>query len=529
MTLTCKNWFLFRFATRYRHFLLAVLLGLCVLAFGLGAIYLHARGSLENLVEEKANIASALFQNTIDEAHTAVNKATPLLSTTCNPDTAEELKRISVLSPNIRTINLVKNDYIYCSSLFNRRLKKNANTRISVDYRLFLTTHNYFNPNEKILFLSEKVGDKYAIASIDVHYIKKTLKTIGQNIPLTITLNNKQSVAYSTLYPATKDGTLVALDSRDNEFIISSRISQKMYLDYMLSHLYIAMFLCAIFAFIISVNGYRQLKRPRSLQEELQRAVDENEFLPYLQPIVNAHGRICGAEILIRWHHPSQGFIMPDLFIPLAEDTGLINVMTTQLLSCVKSYLHNNQSYLPDGFHLAINISPAQCNNLLFYQDCLSFISAFPEGKVKLVAELTEREFIKDTGNAALLFEKLHNLGVQIALDDFGTGHSSLAYINQFNIDIIKIDKSFTQLIGSVDMPSHIVDNVVDLANRLDIDVVAEGVENTTQEAYLKQHNIQFFQGYLYDKPLPPAIFMEKMKEQSDIQARLQANTTVEE
>ncbi|MBV7263624.1 cyclic diguanylate phosphodiesterase [Photobacterium sp. WH24] len=527
MTLTCKSWFIIRFAIRYKHFLLAVLLGLSVLAFGLGGIYLHARGSLESLVNEKANIASALLQNTMDEAHIAVNKATPLLGAACTPATAEELKRISVLSPNIRTINLVKDDYVYCSSLFSRTLKKNANTHISIDNRLFLATHNYFNPNENILFLSSKAGDRYAIASIDVHYIKKTLKTIGQKIPLTVTLNNQQRVTYNTFYSETKNGTLIALNSRDDEFTISSRISQQMYLDYMLSHLYIPIYLCIIIAIIISINGYRQLKRPRSPQEELRRAVEDNEFLPYLQPIVNHQGRICGAEILMRWHHPNQGFIMPDLFIPLAEDTGLITIMTTQMLTSVKSYLLQNQHYLPDGFHLAINISPGQCNDLLFYNDCLSFMSAFPEGKVKLVAELTEREFIEDTGNAALLFEKLHNLGVQIALDDFGTGHSSLAYINQFNIDIIKIDKSFTHLIGSVDMPSHIVDNVVDLANRLNIDVVAEGVENATQEAYLKLRNIQFFQGYFYDKPIPPAVFIEKMQQQSDRQARLSADLSL--
>ncbi|UIP29094.1 cyclic diguanylate phosphodiesterase [Photobacterium sp. TLY01] len=515
--------------TRYQHFLLAFLLGISILALGLGGIYLHARSNLEDLVSEKANIANALLQNTIDEAHTAVNRAIPLLDATCTPATATELKHIAVLSPNIRTVNLVKDQYIYCSSLIDHALTKNANTHIIVATRLFLTTHNYFNPNERILFLGEKVGEKYVIASIDVQYIKKTLKTIGQKVPLTITLNNQQSMTYTTYYPETKDGTLIALNSRDHEFVISSRISQKMYLDYMLSHLYIAMFLCSVLAVIIGVNGYRQFKRPRSLQEELRRGVEEKEFLPYLQPIVNAQGRICGAEILMRWRHPSQGFIMPDLFIPLAEDTGLINLMTTQVLSSVKSYLLQNHQYLPDGFHLAINISPGQCNNLLFYQDCVSFISAFPEGKVKLVAELTEREFIQDSGNAALLFEKLHHLGVQIALDDFGTGHSSLAYINQFNFDIIKIDKSFTHLIGSVDMPSHIVDNVVDLANRLNIDVVAEGVENTTQEAYLKQHKIQFFQGYLYDKPLPPAIFIEKMKQQSDLQTRLPADKPIEE
>ncbi|NAW88073.1 cyclic diguanylate phosphodiesterase [Photobacterium halotolerans] len=528
MTLTCKNWFLIRFVTCYKHFLLAMLLGLSVLTLGLGGIYLHGRSNLEDLVKEKATIANALFQNTIDEAHVAINKATPLLGAACTPATAAELKRISVLSPNIRTVNLVKDDYIYCSSLFSKALKRNANTRIAGDSHLFLATHNYFNPNEKILFLSSAVGETYAIASIDVQYIKKTLKTIGQKIPLTITLNNQQRVTYATSYSETEDGTLIALNSRDDEFTISSRISQTMYLDYMLSHLYISMSLCVIIAIVISINGYRQLKRPRSLQEELRRAVKENEFLPYLQPIVNHQGRVCGAEILMRWHHPNQGFIMPDLFIPLAEDTGLINVMTTQALTSVKSYLLQNHQYLPDGFHLAINISPCQCNDLLFYKDCLSFMSAFPEGKVKLVAELTEREFIKDTGHAALLFEKLHNLGVQIALDDFGTGHSSLAYINQFNIDIIKIDKSFTHLIGSVDMPSHIVDNVVDLANRLNIDVVAEGVENATQETYLKQHNIQFFQGYLYDKPLPPAIFMQKMKEQSHGQKRLQAAPSFE-
>ncbi|MEI8595353.1 CSS-motif domain-containing protein [Photobacterium sp. Hal280] len=156
MISTCKNWFLIRFATRYKHFLLAVLLGLSVLAFGLCGIYLHGRGNLDNLVEEKATIANALFQNTIDEAHTAVNKATPLLSTACTTATAEELKRISVLSPNIRTVNLVEDNYIYCSSLINHALTRNENTHIPVTTRLFLATHNYLNPNERILFLGKK-------------------------------------------------------------------------------------------------------------------------------------------------------------------------------------------------------------------------------------------------------------------------------------------------------------------------------------------------------------------------------------
>ncbi|MCM0150525.1 EAL domain-containing protein [Photobacterium galatheae] len=457
----------------------------------------------------------SLLQNILDEALNTTFQASLLLEAHCDNQTTGQLKRMATLAPNIRSVNLIQDNYIYCSSLFDQELSKSDQTYFEVDDTVFIKTHNYFNPDEKILFISHRQGERYAIASIDIQYIKKLLNTLSNHIPLTITLNNRQNVTYSTGYSPETKGTRIALNSDNQQLTITSVLSEKMYLSYLGNSFALPVILSCIIALSAGIMFYQYLNRPLSLREALYQAVSNDDFIPLLQPIVNPHGDICGAEVLLRWNHPKQGFMMPDQFIPLAETTGLIHKMTSQALSKVKNHLIEHQPLLPDGFHLAINISPEQCNDLTFYEDCQHFLSSFPNGKIQLIIELTERELIQSTTRAIRLFDKLRTLGAQIALDDFGTGHASLSYINQFEIDILKIDKSFIRKIGSLDRPSHIVDNVVDLAERLNIEIVAEGVENLTQEAYLKQRHIQYFQGYLYDKPLAPEIFIERLARQS--------------
>ncbi len=501
--------------TSVKYSLIASLLACFILAVSFSGIYLHARNSLQSIVAEKEAIIMSLLQNIIDEAVNTTYQASLLLKAPCNSQTTDQLKRIATLAPNIRSVNLIRDNYIYCSSLFDRELQKSEKTYFQVEDRVFLKTHNYFSPNEKILFISHQQDERFAIASIDIQNIKKLLNTIGNHIPLTITLNNHQNVTYSTVFSPETSGTQITLNSDNGRLSISSVLTENMYLSHLADTFSLPLILSLIVAASAGSFFYQHLNRPLSLREELHRAVSSDDFKPLLQPIVNPQGEICGAEVLLRWYHPNQGFIMPDQFIPLAETTGLIHEMTSQALSKIQNHLAQNQQLLPDGFHLAINISPGQCKGLAFYEDCRHFLSAFPNGKVRLIIELTERQWVQDIQQAALLFEKLHALGAQIALDDFGTGHSSLSYINQFDIDIIKIDKSFIRQIGSVDVPSHIVDNVLDLAERLNIEVVAEGVENRIQETYLKKRHIQYFQGYLYDKPLAPEIFIERLQRQS--------------
>ncbi|MCP3291484.1 EAL domain-containing protein, partial [Aeromonas hydrophila] len=153
--------------------------------------------------------------------------------------------------------------------------------------------------------------------------------------------------------------------------------------------------------------------------------------------------------------------------------------------------------------HFGFNISASHCKDMSLLEDCRDFINAFRENPIKLVLELTERELIVADETTDRLFAELHQLGVFIAIDDFGTGHSSLTYLQQFQVDFLKIDQSFVGMIGSDALSSHIVENVIDLATRLGLLLVAEGVENEVQAAYLRARQVNFLQGYLYGRPMP--------------------------
>ncbi|EGH1375415.1 EAL domain-containing protein, partial [Escherichia coli] len=171
-------------------------------------------------------------------------------------------------------------------------------------------------------------------------------------------------------------------------------------------------------------------RRPSTPLDMLKNALAHGEFRPYFQPIISAKNhQLTGCEVLIRWHHPVSGIIPPDQFIPLAESTGLIAPITQQLMSQVEHSLNPVAHFLPDQFHIGINISPAHFLSPGLEDSCIKFLSTFPKGKVKLVLELTERNQLSVTAESKALFAKLHQQGVLFALDDFGTGYATHSYL----------------------------------------------------------------------------------------------------
>jgi len=215
-----------------------------------------------------------------------------------------------------------------------------------------------------------------------------------------------------------------------------------------------------------------------------------------------------GIEVLIRWRHPKEGLVRPDLFIPFAEHSGLIVPMTRSLMQQTQQALAPHAEHFIDGFHIGINISASHCQDLQLLQDCREFLAGFPAGKVILVLELTERELIEPTTVTHQLFAELHELGVMIAIDDFGTGHSSLGYLRQFNVDYLKIDQSFVAMIGADALSLHILDSIIELSAKLDLGIVAEGIETAEQRDYLTAKGVDFLQGYLFGRPMPSAEFV---------------------
>jgi diguanylate cyclase (GGDEF)-like protein len=244
------------------------------------------------------------------------------------------------------------------------------------------------------------------------------------------------------------------------------------------------------------------------LRNNLHSALANNElFMVYQSQIDMLTGRVEGVEALMRWQHPALGLISPDLFIPLLEETGLINEVGFWAIESVCKQLRQwrDVGKVDADFSVAINISSKQFHD----SDLAGFIeqviqrNGISPAQIKL--ELTESLLVVDAEKVAGKLQRLKALGVLICIDDFGTGYASLSYLRQFPIDVLKIDRSFVQNIGVSEQNDAIVLAIINLAHELHFRVVAEGVETQAQRAFLTQHRCDTFQGYLFSKPIPAA------------------------
>ncbi|QCK76439.1 EAL domain-containing protein [Raoultella ornithinolytica] len=207
-------------------------------------------------------------------------------------------------------------------------------------------------------------------------------------------------------------------------------------------------------------------------------------------------------EVLARWKHPRLGLISPVTFIPLAERTGLIIPLTQSLMAQVVVQMNKITSKLPDGFHIGINFSASHISSPQFMDDCLKYRDGFQNKNLTLVLEVTEREPLHVDEQLIANLNTLHARGFTIALDDFGTGYSGLSYLHDLNIDYIKIDKSFVGRVNGLDESTKLLDCVLEMARKLSLRIVAEGVETVEQLNYLNRKNITLLQGYYFFKPV---------------------------
>ncbi len=234
------------------------------------------------------------------------------------------------------------------------------------------------------------------------------------------------------------------------------------------------------------------------LEIELRAAIAHDELEVHYQPIVDvATEKLFGVEALVRWHHPTRGYIPPSEFIPIAEETGLIASLGEWVLQTACA----DAMHWPANIKVAVNTSPLQfsTSNLLDIILCALSESGLPPERLEL--EITESTLLENESTHLAILRQLKNLGVSISLDDFGTGYSSLSYLTIFPFDKIKIGKSFTQnLTHRVDCAA-IVSSVLALGAGLDLPTVAEGVETRQQFEILRASGVKFVQGYLFGRP----------------------------
>lgn len=239
------------------------------------------------------------------------------------------------------------------------------------------------------------------------------------------------------------------------------------------------------------------------LENELRQAIERNELALYYQPQVNTQtNNVIGVEALIRWNHPQKGMISPGIFIPLAEESGLIVPIGKWVLNeaCKQLKIWHTEGL--DHLRMSVNMSLRQ-----FFQDDLveTVEKALREKELEpeyLVLEITE-SLALNVERAIPMLNSLKDLGVQIAIDDFGTGYSSFNYLHQLPIDQLKIDQSFIRNLSKDLNNEAIVETIITLAHHLKLDLTAEGVETKEQLAFLQQHQCNGIQGFLISKPLP--------------------------
>ncbi|TCO76009.1 diguanylate cyclase (GGDEF)-like protein [Plasticicumulans lactativorans] len=242
-----------------------------------------------------------------------------------------------------------------------------------------------------------------------------------------------------------------------------------------------------------------------SMQLELRRALQENELHVYYQPVVDLRqGRTIGLEALVRWRHPEKGELLPGAFIPFAEKFGLIAQIDQWVLAAVCRQWRDWQAQLPPGFWVAVNLSAASLKNHGLVDEIAEVLYSHGVPASAIVIELTESQLMENARDVLGLLQGLRELGLRLSIDDFGTGYSSLAYLRQFHVDALKIDRSFVHDLGSHDAAA-IVSTIVAMARNLKLRVIAEGVETPAQLEVLRGLACDCIQGFLYAAPLPPA------------------------
>ncbi|RXH10875.1 EAL domain-containing protein [Bradyrhizobium guangzhouense] len=243
----------------------------------------------------------------------------------------------------------------------------------------------------------------------------------------------------------------------------------------------------------------RELRDRRLLQHDLRQAVEQNQLMVYFQPQARIDGEIIGFEALLRWNHPSRGFVPPDQFIPLAEENGLIIAIGEWVL---REACREAASW-PRPLQVAVNLSPVQFQAGDLERSIHQILLETGLSPTRLEVEITEGVLIGDFARALNLLRRLKALGIRIAMDDFGTGYSSLSYLQSFPFDKIKIDRSFISNLEATPQSAEIVRAVLSLAHALHIPVVAEGVETDAQRAFLEGEACEEMQGYLIGRPEP--------------------------
>ncbi|EPF1231286.1 MULTISPECIES: EAL domain-containing protein [Enterobacter cloacae complex] len=504
---------------RRKRVIVCVMVALLTLIITLGIRFISQR----NVNQQNTLNFAAHSVNVLDNVLLPLEKGrSPLLALVGAPCSQAHLvlRKQAASLQTVRSIALVKDGILYCSSIFGNRdvpLREIQPALPSAETKLVLSTDKSLLKGSPILIQWYPVSDSgedgvMQIVNIDLitrlmlepqrPLITDVALTVGdkylrygENVSDSLTINDDERVLrqQSSHFPFT--------------ITVSGPGASELALIYLPSQLPLALMLSLLMGYVAWLATANRM----SFTWEINLGLAAREFELFCQPLLNARTQKCvGVEILLRWNNPRQGWISPDVFIPLAEEHNLIIPLTRYVITETVSQI----GYFPatPGFHIGINAAASHFRHGTLIQDLNRYwFSAHPTQQ--LIVELTERDALQDVDYR--IVRELHRQGVKLAIDDFGTGNSSLSWLEKLHPDVLKIDKSFTSAIGTDAVNSTVTDIIIALGQRLSIELVAEGVETPEQARYLRHHGVEVLQGFLFAQPMPLREFPQWLAESS--------------
>lgn len=459
--------------------------------------------------------AESIVRQAVDMA----GRMTELAGQPCD-QVRQVLQQAGTLRPYFRSIALIDNNVLYCSSAtgaFHLPLATLTpqTPNLPAGRSMFMAPGTPLVPGRPalLLFLGIAAG-RGVLASVDGQYLLDLIDSADQEgryvvslkigdghvlsaadvrgrIPRThagVDSGGLSSMQASRLYPIE---VTAAVDAR--RLGIYQRALWLQYLPFLLLAAALAVYLT-----------HRVHARRASMAVEIRKGMRHDEFRVQYQPIVDLGSGACvGVEALLRWRHPLYGQVRPDLFIPVAEENGLAVPLTRHLLGLIERDLR--AAALPRDFHLGVNVMAEHLSRLDLIADIERFLHNLKAVAPKLTLEITERKSLPDTAAVLRNMQALRAIGVAFAIDDFGTGHSSLAYLEKFTVDYLKIDRGFVSIIDTDAVNAPVLELIIALGTRLGVGLIAEGIETEAQAAYLRAKGVKLAQGFLFAHPMDVA------------------------
>lgn len=487
---------------------LAPIIGIFVLIFLLSAAVSYHQ--LRDQVLSDGNNAIGQLEHYIDNIADELQVLEAEVGGDCSVQDKSDLQAKVFNSRIMKEIGLYKNGVVYCTShegptnirLFTstwQRIQASPQ-RITVSFKESknkLQTLFVYAANDKESGINALLHPEQFLELVSPSFESRQY---GYNIQIlnSVIQSNTDEAKIDTsnrfhfqskLYPFTIS-IFLTFDSYQHQYV--SNLGETALIALVLSLLYV-------------IIRYQTLAR-LSIEYSLLTAIKEEQIELYLQPIVDIHSRkLVGSEALVRWNHPVQGNMSPEQFIPLAEKLGAIDRITKYMFKEISRFLKSNPDYLNESY-ISINISRYQIVQPEFVQFLERYKRRYPNYVGRILLELTENvELCSEQLDIALVnLKAIQELGFAIAIDDFGTGYSGLNLVRMIKFDVVKIDQVFIKSLHTESNIKPVLKSMIQLADDLDMKIIAEGVETEAQIEQLETLGVKYIQGFYYAKPIKP-------------------------